>query len=189
MRTGPFPSRGKYGFPLAFMMFLIPLALYAAAADPSDPGAASIKRGKAVFLASCQPCHSLKYSGYEAKMKAENARKAFGKAAPDLNLMITARGGDHKGAAYAAALLIGYNDTPEKNSVFPNIAMPPVFSIDDPDAARKARDVTAFLADAAEPWKRESRDLGGYAVGYMALLTALLYALNRRRWNEITSRR
>lgn len=189
MKTGRFPLRGRHALPIAVMALLIPLALYAAAPEAPDPGGAAIKRGEVVFRTSCQPCHSLRYSGYEARMEAESSRKAFGKAAPDLNLMVTARGGDGKGAAYIATLLVGYNGTPEKNSVFPNIAMPPVFSGGDPDAALKARDVAAFLAEEAEPWKNESRRLGWFAIGYMFLLTLLLYALNRRNWKGITARR
>lgn len=189
MKVDRFPFDWKHGLPVALIALLIPLALYAAAAENKDPGEAAIKRGEAVFQTSCQACHSLKYSGYEAKMNAGNARKAFGKAAPDLNLMVTARGGDSRGTEYIAALLVSYNDTPERNSLFPNIAMPPVFSRDDPDAARKARDVSAFLAATAEPSKHESRGLGRYVVGYMAFLTTLLYALNRRIWKGIIPRR
>jgi cytochrome c1 len=99
--------------------------------------------------------------------------------------MTKARGGGNKGAAYIDALLVGFNDTPEKNSVFPNITMPPPFAKGDPEIARKAKDVSAFLDYAAEPSERERRDLGGYVLGYMVLLTGLLYALNRRTWKGI----
>jgi hypothetical protein len=192
MKTGRFPFLRINSLQTALMALLIPLVVCNASAAGGtakgpDMSEATIKRGEAIFRTSCQACHSLKYSGYEAKMNAGSARKAFGKAAPDLNLMTKARGGDSKGTAYAAALLVGYNDTPEKNSVFPNIAMPPVFSRDDPDAARKSREVSAFLADAAEPSRHERKGLGGYVVGYMAALTVLLYALNRRTWKGITN--
>jgi cytochrome c1 len=56
---------------------------------------------------------------------------------------------------------------------------------DDPDLARKAKDVSAFLEYAAEPSEGERRGLGGYVLGYMVLLTGLLYALNRRMWKRI----
>ena len=146
---------------------------------------AAIKRGEEIFRTACQGCHSLKYSGYAARMPAKDALKAFGDEPPDLNLMTKARGGGSKGAAYITALLTGYNDTPEKNSVFPSITMPPPFSRDDPELARKARDVSAFLDYAADPSARERRGLGIYVLGYMLVLTALLYALNRRTWKRI----
>ena len=118
-------------------------------------------------------------------MSAKDALKAFGDEPPDLNLMTKARGGGSKGAAYIDALLVGFNDTPEKNSVFPNITMPPPFAKDDPELARKAKDVSAFLDYAADPSADERKGLGGYVLGYMVLLTGLLYALNRRTWKGI----
>jgi len=169
------------------MAVFFPLALWAAGAEATATGLdrdeAALKRGEEVFRSSCQACHSLKYSGYEAKMAAKDAQMAFGKASPDLNLITKARGGG-KGAAYVTALLVGYNDTPEKNSVFPNIAMPRVFAKDDPELIRKAKDVAAFLEYAADPSERERKGLGLYVLAYMVLLTALLYAVNRRTWKR-----
>jgi hypothetical protein len=181
-------SRRKKTFFIEIAVFLLPLTLFAAGTGaPPDRGTgeSAIQRGEAIFRSSCQACHSLKYSGYEAKISAENGRKAFGKAPPDLNLMTKARGGDNSGAAYIEALLVGYNDSPEKNSAFPNIAMPPAFSKGDPDLIRKARDVSRFLDDAADPSREERRGLGRYVLGYMAVLAALLYALNRRTWKGV----
>ncbi len=183
----------KKPFFMAVMVVLFPLALWAAGAEAPalgpDTGDAAIKRGEEVFRASCQGCHSLKYSGFEARMPARNAQTAFGKAPPDLNLMTKARGGGGKGSAYIYALLVGFNDTPEKNSFFPNIAMPPPFSKDDPELARKAKDVCVFLDYAADPSARERRGLGIYVLGYMAILMALLFALNRRTWKGIRKTR
>jgi ubiquinol-cytochrome c reductase cytochrome c1 subunit len=179
----------KKPFFMAIMAVLFPLALCTTGAETPatspDRGEAAIKRGEEIFRSSCQGCHSLKYSGYAARMSAKDAQKAFGDEPPDLNLMTKARGGGSKGAAYIDALLVGFNDTPEKNSVFPNITMPPAFSRNDPELARKAKDVSAFLEYAAEPSERERRGLGGYVLGYMVLLTGLLYALNRRTWKGI----
>jgi cytochrome c1 len=177
----------KKAFFLAIMVVLFPSALCAAAAEAPAAGpdlSGAVKRGEEIFRTSCQACHSLKYSGYEAKMSAKDAQTAFGKVPPDLNLITKARGGG-KGAAYIEALLVGFNDTPEKNSVFPNIAMPPPFSKDDPELTRKAKDVSAFLDYAAEPSAHERRGLGIYVLAYMVLLTGLLYALNRRTWRGI----
>lgn len=178
--------------PVMALLFALPFlsaGQEALAMGPHREGIESaVGRGEAIFQTSCQACHSLKYSGYPAKMTAEGARKVFGKESPDLNLITKVRGGS-KGTAYVAALLVGYDDTPEKNSVFPNIAMPPVFARNDPEAARKARDVSAFLARMADPSERERSSLGGYVVGYMAFLTALFYALDRRTWRRIRRRK
>ena len=173
----------------AVMVIFFPLVLWAAGAEvPTtgpDTSEAAIEKGKEVFRTSCQACHSLKYMGYASKMSAQDALKAFGDAPPDLNLITKARGGSGKGAAYIYAFLTGFNDTPGKNSVFPNTTMPPPFSRDDAGADQKARNVSAFLDFAAEPSARERTNLGRYALGYMIVLTALLYALNRRTWKEI----
>lgn len=71
------------------------------------------------------------------------------------------------------------------NSIFPNIAMPPVLSKDDPELESKAKDVAAFLSYAAEPSANERKGLGRYVMGYMVVLTALLYFLNRKTWKGI----
>jgi ubiquinol-cytochrome c reductase cytochrome c1 subunit len=189
MKTYRFSSGwGKTLF-TTLAIFFFPLALCAAGAvapaTGPDTSEAAIKRGEEIFRSSCQACHSLKYSGYEATMSAKDAQSAFGKVPPDLNLMTKARGGGSKGAAYIDALLVSFKDTPEKNSVFPNIAMPSPFAKDDPELARKAKDISAFLDYAADPSARERRNLGIYVLGYMILLTGLLYALNRRTWKGI----
>ncbi len=180
-------------FNLLIILMLFPLALRAADAElpklDLDFSEAALKRGEGVYKSSCQACHSLKYLGYQSVMTAEAARSAFGKAAPDLSLMAKARGRGRQGARYIQALLVSYNETPEKNSLFPNIAMPPVFSKDDPESAQKARDVAAFLFYAAEPLAKERRGLGRYVLGYMVLLTALLYGVNRKTWRSIKTNR
>lgn len=63
--------------------------------------------------------------------------------------------------------------------------MPPALSKEDPEFARKAKDVAAFLEYASDPPEREREGLGGYVLGYMVVLMALFYALNRRMWKGI----
>jgi hypothetical protein len=171
---------------LAIMLiFLFPLVLPAARAElpkmDRDREEATIKKGEMLFLSTCQSCHSLKYLTQKAKMAPEDTQRMFGKVPPDLSLMAKVRGG----SGYIYELLVGFNDTPQKNSVFPNIAMPPPFPKDDPLLSQKAKDIAAFLKYAAEPSERERRSLGSYVLGYMVLLTALLYALNRMQWQRI----
>lgn len=153
-----------------------------------DMSEKAIKRGEEIFKTLCNGCHGLKYLGYQAQMDPAVARTAFGKEAPDLSLMAKARGKRDEGARYIYALLTSYNDTPEKNSIFPNIAMPPVLSKDDPQFEQKAEDVAAFLLYAAEPTSAERRHLGKYVLVYMIVLTALLYALNRKTWKGVKKR-
>lgn len=170
---------------VALMALLSPIAgAKIPQADP-DFSEAAITRGKAVFTAVCQNCHSLKYAGFAARMNAETATRAFGKVPPDLSLIAKARGKGRAGAGYIYTLLVGFNETPEKNSIFPNIAMPSVLSPADPQSGRKARDVSAFLLHTAEPSAGERRNLGRYVLGYMVVLTTLLFLLNRKTWRRI----
>lgn len=174
---------------VAFLFILFPHILQASeAVIPKvslDLSESAIKRGEEVFKASCQTCHSLKYLGYEAMITPDAAKEAFGKVPPDLSLMAKARGRGDKGARYIYALLVSYNNTPEKNSIFPNIAMPQIFSKDDPEFESKAKDVAAFLSYAAEPSANERKGLGRHVMVYMVILTVLLYFLNRKTWRGI----
>lgn len=149
----------------------------------------TIQRGEEVYKKICNNCHGLKYLGYRPKNPAKVVVKAFGSKPVDLNLIAKARGRGDKGARYIYALLTGYNDTPEKNSVFPNINMPPPFSKTDPQLEQKAKDISAFLLYAAEPSAAERKGLGRYVLAYMVILTVLLYALNRRTWKDIKKKR
>ena len=63
--------------------------------------------------------------------------------------------------------------------------MPPPLSKADPKFEQKARDVAAFLLYAADPTAKERKRLGRYVLGYMVILTALLYTLNRRVWRDV----
>lgn len=171
-----------------FVLILTPYSLASEVQIPKvkiDHSEASVKRGEEVFKSTCQTCHSLKYLGLDAMMAPDDARAAFGKVPPDLSLMAKARGRGEEGTRYIYALLVSYNDTQEKNSIFPNIAMPPVFSKDDPDLHQKSKDVAAFLFHSAEPSADERTGLGRYVMGYMVIMTALLYFLNKKTWKGI----
>jgi ubiquinol-cytochrome c reductase cytochrome c1 subunit len=156
--------------------------------DDLDVSDAAVKRGEAVFSANCQTCHSLKYPGLAARMDEGSAQKAFGKAPPDLSLMAKARGRGSQGARYIYSLLVSYNDKPTKNSVFPGIAMPPPFAKDDPQLLQAVKDVSAFLFHVADPSIDERTRLGKFVLGYMIVLTALLYLLYRKTWSRVKRR-
>jgi ubiquinol-cytochrome c reductase cytochrome c1 subunit len=187
MKTSPGAPAVKSNLLVIFLILLFPLVFQAAEAEipkrDMDLNDASIKRGEMLFKTTCQNCHSLKYSGYEAKITTEDARRVFGEAPPDLSLMAKAR--DDSGAGYIYNLLIGFNNTPEKNSVLPNITMPPPFDKADPDLTQKAKDVSAFLLYTADPTANQRKGLGRYVIGYMVLLTMLLYFINRKTWKRI----
>ncbi len=120
---------------------------------------------------------------------------------PDLSLIVKARVG---GANYLHALLTGYKEPPAEvkvpegmayNVYFPGnqIAMPAPISEDAVEYADKtkatvgqmARDVTVFLAWAAEPELEDRKRMGIKVMLFLLVLTGMLYAVKRRIWADI----
>ncbi|WP_142847304.1 cytochrome c1 [Telmatospirillum sp. J64-1] len=133
----------------------------------------------------------------------EQAARAANNGAypPDLSLITKAR---VNGPNYLYALMTGYQDEPEGvelmpgmnyNVAFPGhqIAMPPqlfddMVSYADGTPAtvdQMARDITAFLNWAAEPELEQRKSLGVKVMLFLAVLTAMLYALKRRIWSDV----
>ncbi len=118
-----------------------------------------------------------------------------------------ATGYQEAGADYLYALLTGYEEPPAGfqmnegmyyNVAFPGhqIAMPPPLSPDmvveyQPDAGAKstfqqnAKDVTAFLAWAADPSLDARKELGWFVMLYLLITTVLLYLVKKLIWSRI----
>jgi ubiquinol-cytochrome c reductase cytochrome c1 subunit len=141
------------------------------------------------------------------KLKApfanDNAARAANNGAlpPDLTLMTKARVG---GADYVYALLTGYSDPPagvtlmegmNYNKVFPGhqIAMPQPLNPDQVSYAdgtkatveQMARDVTTFMAWAAEPELEARKRLGVKVILFLIILSGLLYIAKRKIWADV----
>ena len=120
---------------------------------------------------------------------------------PDLSVMVKAR---HNGADYLHALLTGYQDPPagfqlmdgmNYNRYFPGyqIAMPNVLNpgqlefADGTEASvsNMARDVTAFLAWAAEPELEQRKRMGVRIILFLIVLGGLTYAVKRKIWADV----
>jgi ubiquinol-cytochrome c reductase cytochrome c1 subunit len=123
-------------------------------------------------------------------MPAADRKAMYGLVPPDLSLMAEARRGK---AQYIYDVLTAFYVTADgtiDNLVFPGIRMPDILGIStaagDPELRKElegqARDVAAFLAWAADPSVDERRRLAPYVLGYLALITLLLYLLKRRTW-------
>ena len=120
------------------------------------------------------------------------AMQSFGSIPPDLSLITGAREG---GTSYVYSFLTGYYLTPEGipgNHVFPETKMPDVFGLGGlTDSAQraellgKARDVVSFLAWAADPHQQERHKLGYYVIGYLVILTLLLYFVKKQVWSRL----
>lgn len=125
-------------------------------------------------------------------MPDDAAMQSFGSIPPDLSLITKAREG---GASYVYSYLTGYYLTPEGmpgNHVFPETKMPDALGIggttDSAQRAQlqgKARDVVSFLAWAADPHEEERHKLGYYVIGYLVVLTLLLYFVKNQVWSRL----
>ncbi len=126
------------------------------------------------------------------QMSDETAMQSFGKVPPDLSLITKARDGE---ASYVYSYLIGYYNRPDgvtSNHVFPETKMPDALGISGAtDAAQrseiqaKARDVVSFLAWASDPHEEERHRLGYYVIGYLLLITVLLYFVKQVTWSSL----
>jgi ubiquinol-cytochrome c reductase cytochrome c1 subunit len=134
----------------------------------------------------------------------ENAARAANNGAypPDLSVITKAR--EH-GADYIHALLIGYSDPPEDfqlmegmnyNKYFAGrqIAMAPPLSgegqVEFKDGTtatveQMSRDVTTFLAWAAEPEMEGRKQMGVRIVLFLTILGGLAYAVKRKVWSDV----
>jgi ubiquinol-cytochrome c reductase cytochrome c1 subunit len=133
----------------------------------------------------------------------DNAAKAANNGAlpPDLSLIVKARNG---GADYLHALLTGYGDPPNGvtlmegmnyNKYFPGnqIAMPPPIRDDGvtyqdgtkATTAQMSKDLTMFLAWAAEPELEVRKQMGIKVILFLLVFTGILYAAKRKVWADV----
>jgi cytochrome c1 len=120
---------------------------------------------------------------------------------PDQSLLAKARKG---GPDYLYAVLTGYEDAPagvtvpdgmSYNKAFPghNIGMPAPLADDVVTYAdgtkattdQEAKDITAFLNWTSEPELDTRHSMGLKVLGFLAVLTALFYALKRKVWSDV----
>ena len=125
-------------------------------------------------------------------MSDEAAMQTFGLVPPDLSLMTKAREG---GADYVYSYLLGYYSTPDgvtKNHYFPETKMPDPLGISTTtdhaqreEIKKTVHDIVSFLAWAADPHEQKRHRLGYYVLGYLVILTALLYFVKNQIWSRL----
>jgi len=119
------------------------------------------------------------------------ARALFGTIPPELTLL--AKAYDDEDHVYS--FLTGFrknSDGKIENTVRPGTAMPDVLAFTEKQlperraqTEQRARDVSNFLKWAADPRAPERRHLGWFVLGYLILLTTLLYILKRKIWHRL----
>jgi cytochrome c1 len=125
-------------------------------------------------------------------MPDDAAMSSFGKIPPDLSLMFNAREGRGN---YTYSYLTAFYKKPDgtlDNHVFPGVKMPDILAMSEAtdEAQRtaikaKAKDIVSFLAWAADPHEQDRIQLGKYLMGYLVVLTTLLYFLKKRIWAKL----
>ena len=125
-------------------------------------------------------------------MSDEVAMQSFGLVPPDLSLMTKAREG---GADYVYSYLLGYYSTPDgvtKNHIFPETKMPDPLGISTTtdhaqreEIKKTAHDIVSFLSWASDPHEEERHRLGYYVIGYLVILTVLLYFVKNQIWSRL----
>ncbi|MDQ6984585.1 MAG: cytochrome c1 [Ghiorsea sp.] len=136
-------------------------------------------------------------SGLVTELSPEDAIESFGKIPPDLSLVVPGRRG---GVNYIYSLLTGYAHDPAErvpegnyNLYFPgnSTAMSdPLAWLDHEDdetaeLEQQANDVTAFLAFVADPHQNTRRSMGKYVIGFLILLTLVLFLLKKEIWKDV----
>jgi ubiquinol-cytochrome c reductase cytochrome c1 subunit len=204
---------------------------------------ASLQRGARIFVNYCLSCHSAGYMRYnrmgqdlgiseelvkenllfaadkvgdlmKAVMPAEDAKKWFGVAPPDLTLIARAR----KPAWVYTYMRSFYRDDKSpsgwNNIVFPHVAMPHVlyewqghqravfktesgipvfdkFEIERPGAMSMEkydaamRDLTHFLVYLGEPAKLERYRIGVFVILFLLVFLVFAYLLKKEYWKDI----
>jgi cytochrome c1 len=127
-----------------------------------------------------------------SSMAPEVEQQSFGIVPPDLSLITSAREG---GADYVYSFLTGFYTNSQgvmDNHFFNNTKMMDVLNIagsaapaERAEAQKKAHDVVSFLVWAADPAAQKRHALGRYVIGYLVLLTILLYFWKRRIWSRL----
>jgi ubiquinol-cytochrome c reductase cytochrome c1 subunit len=125
-------------------------------------------------------------------MSDESALQAFNLVPPDLSLMTKARDG---GANYVYSYLLGYYNTPDgvtHNRIYPATHMPDPLGISTVtdhaqriEITKTAHDIVSFLSWAADPHEQERHRLGYYVIGYLLILTLMLYFVKKQIWSRL----
>lgn len=133
----------------------------------------------------------------------KQAASTHGKAPPDLSLMISARSG---GADYMYSLLTGYEEAPDGTTVEPGLywntafegnkisMAPPLIegivtyegeNVPEATISQMSKDVTEFLAWAADPKMEQRKRVGVATMLYLFIFAILLYLTYRHVWRNV----
>ncbi len=136
-------------------------------------------------------------SGLITELSPEDAVESYGKVPPDLSVITRARRG---AGNYVYSILTGYESDPHGkiedgsyNAYYPGnrIAMPDPLAWmgheadETADLEEQARAVSSFLTFIGDPHQLERKRLGRWVMGFLVLLTFVLWMLKREVWKDV----
>jgi len=135
--------------------------------------------------------------GLKTELAPEDAAASYGKVPPDLSVIARGRRG---GGNYIYSVLTGYESDPNGkiedgnyNAYFPGnrIAMPDPLAwlghdeSETADLEEQARAVSSFLVFIGDPHQLERKRIGVWVMGFLVLLTLVLYLLKKEVWKDV----
>jgi ubiquinol-cytochrome c reductase cytochrome c1 subunit len=135
--------------------------------------------------------------GLKTELTPEDAAESYGVVPPDLSVIARGRRG---GGNYLYSVLTGYEPDPHGkvedgnyNAYFPGnrIAMSDPLAWMDHDEAdtadleEQARAVSSFLVFIGDPHQLERKAIGVWVMGFLVLLTLVLWMLKREVWKDV----
>lgn len=210
--------------------------------DMSDT--ASLQRGAGLFVNYCLSCHSAAYMRYQrmsedlqipkevvednmmftadrigglmkSSMPADDAKKWFGKAPPDLSLIARSRGPEWIYTYMRSFYLDDNSPSGWNNVLFEKVAMPHVLynlqgarhavfkkdehgtevfdhyemvkpgSMNEDEFDSAVRDLTNFMVYLAEPARMVRYKLGVYVLIFLAIFFVFAYLLKKEYWKDV----
>ncbi len=205
---------------------------------------ASLQRGAGLFVNYCLSCHSAAFMRYnrmaadlgipeevvednmmftadrigglmKTTMPAEDAKKWFGKAPPDLSLIARSRGPEWIYTYMRSFYLDEKSPSGWNNVLFEKVAMPHVLynlqgarkaifkknehgkevfdhyemvkqgSMNEEEFDSSVRDLTNFMVYLAEPARMVRTKLGVYVLIFLAIFFVFAYLLKKEYWKDI----
>ena len=207
--------------------------------DATD--AESLKRGAKIFADRCLSCHAATFMRYnrladiglsqgqikqyfiaddsvkvgdtmKSAIDASTAKQMFGVIPPDLSVVSRSRGSDWLYTYFISFYKDETTTTGWNNSIFPNVAMPNVFSqeqgilravyaADDKSIVGLERetqgsltarafddsmlDLTNFLVFMGEPAAEKRKQIGSLVIIFLILFAFMAWAVKREFWKDV----
>ncbi len=124
---------------------------------------------KQVFEQACMRCHSVGYDNLASPSAPQNIERYLGTVAPDLSMMIRARGEHY---------LSNFINDPQR--LLPNTSMPRVGVTE-----QSEQQIIAYLDSVGDSKKDERNALGFKIILFFVIMAVLAYLWKRKIWSDL----